>query len=237
MHKRIISLLLIFCVLFPFVATAESSDSSASDVKVGDVIVFGHYEQDNVKSNGSEPIEWRVLDVNDGVAFLISVYALDCKQYNTEYIDITWANCFLRRWLNNQFYKAAFSEDERDAVILSHIDNSLAQSRDDWVRCEGKPTEDYVFLLSYAEGVRYFKDDKDRQCIPTAFALRAGAQDSSGFLVDGQRPCWYWLRTPGHNARNSCVVIDSGILKNQHVNRKHFSVRPCINLDLSKAGY
>lgn len=230
--KKLVSLILaLLCLSLLAAAWAESA------VKVGDIITFGHYEQDNNKKNGKEPIEWRVLDVQDGKALLISFYALDCKKYNDRQIGISWEHCSLRRWLNKQFLEAAFSADDMEAVILSHIDNSLAQSRPDWQQFTPNDTDDYVFLLSYAEADRYFADDKDRQTIPTAYAKRCGSWDSAGFLVDGKRPCWYWLRTMGYNASNTAVVIDSGIIKNQHVTKPGFSVRPCIWLDLEKAGY
>ncbi|MDY6017558.1 MAG: TIR domain-containing protein, partial [Oscillospiraceae bacterium] len=75
--------------------------------KAGDYVFFGAYEQDNSASNGKEHIEWLVLEVKDGKALVISKYALDCKQYNTNYTDVTWEACTLRRWLNNDFINAA----------------------------------------------------------------------------------------------------------------------------------
>ena len=44
------------------------SELTAADVKVGDYIKFGAYEQDNNTSNGKEDIEWLVLEVKDGKA-------------------------------------------------------------------------------------------------------------------------------------------------------------------------
>lgn len=41
------------------------------EVAEGNIVTFGHYEQDNNFDNGPEPIEWRVLEVNDGKATLI----------------------------------------------------------------------------------------------------------------------------------------------------------------------
>ena len=39
---------------------------------VGNVVTFGCYEQDKDLANGKEPIEWTVLDVQDGKSLLIS---------------------------------------------------------------------------------------------------------------------------------------------------------------------
>ena len=46
------------------------------EVAEGNIVTFGHYEQDNIFDNGPEPIEWRVLEVNDGKATLIPAAVL-----------------------------------------------------------------------------------------------------------------------------------------------------------------
>ncbi|MBP3696995.1 MAG: hypothetical protein J6J45_05560, partial [Clostridia bacterium] len=83
-----------------FVADKGDFDADFSDTQVGDYITFGSYEQDNDLSNGKEPIEWLVLDKQDGKVLVISKYALDAKPYNDEYVDVTWETCTLRSWLN-----------------------------------------------------------------------------------------------------------------------------------------
>ncbi len=47
-------------------------------------VVFGHYEQDVHDENGPEPIEWFILDEQDGKLLLVSRYILDGKKYNEE---------------------------------------------------------------------------------------------------------------------------------------------------------
>ena len=46
-------------------------------LKTGDIIVYGSYEQDGDIDNGLEPIEWEVLDVDDNRALLVCRYVLD----------------------------------------------------------------------------------------------------------------------------------------------------------------
>lgn len=53
-----------------------------------------------------------VLDVKEGQVLLLSNNALDAKAYNDEKIDVSWENCTLRKWLNNDFYETAFYEQE-----------------------------------------------------------------------------------------------------------------------------
>ena len=102
----------------------------ADGIKVGDIVTFGSYEQDGRLSNGSEPIEWDVLDEKDGRYLLISHYVLDVQQFDDGRTDtslradedesstfVTWETCSLRKWLNNEFYNTAFSATEQQYIV------------------------------------------------------------------------------------------------------------------------
>lgn len=84
----------------------------------GNVVTYGHYEQDNDTANGKEPIEWVVLDVQGDKALLISKYGLDVRPYNTEYNHVTWEECTLRTWLNDTFLNAAFTPEGQQGFLL-----------------------------------------------------------------------------------------------------------------------
>ena len=117
------------------------------------IIKFGNYPQNN--GNAREPIEWLVLQVRGNAALLVSRYALDCRQYHHEQADITWENCDLRKWLNEDFLKEAFSEVEQQRILG-------------------------CFCLSLAEAERYFKGPRERKCQPTALAKAHGAIERNG---------------------------------------------------------
>ena len=61
----------------------------AVNSKQGDIIVLGHYKQDNDLSNGKEPIEWIVLSNEEEKILLLSKYGLDCLPYNYKMENIT----------------------------------------------------------------------------------------------------------------------------------------------------
>jgi len=44
--------------------------------QVGDIITIGLYEQDNISSNGEEPIEWVILEKTESAALVITKYCL-----------------------------------------------------------------------------------------------------------------------------------------------------------------
>ena len=195
--------------------------------KVGEIVLFGTYEQDNNKSN-VEDIEWIVLERDGNKALLLSKYALDCKPYNSSKEGITWDKCTLRSWLNGTFLNAAFSDGEQKKIITSKV---TADSNPDYSTSPGNDTTDKVFLLSIIEANRYFSYDKDRQCTPTAYAKAEGCYANSE-----RNTCWWWLRSPGRFTVCAAYVGPWGAVDRSSggvVNSDSTAVRPAlwINLD------
>lgn len=192
------------------------------NINAGMYIKFGRYEQDNNTSNGKEDIEWLVLEVKDGKALVISKYALDCKQYNTSYTDVTWETCTLRKWLNDDFINAAFSTDEQTIIptVTVSADKNPEHSTN-----PGKRTQDKVFLLSITEANKYFSSDATRQCMNTEYA------DANNV----SKICWWWLRTPGNcQERAADVGPGGGIYEYGHgVSWGIAAVRPALWIDLN----
>ncbi|MBR4236172.1 MAG: fibronectin type III domain-containing protein [Clostridia bacterium] len=185
----------------------------APKVKVGDIVTFGAYEQDNNTSNGKEPIEWEVLNVeSDSTCLLISRYALDCRPYNKDRKDVTWETCSLRSWLKNTFYNNAFNTSERGKIVVTKNKNA---NNPNYGTQGGNDTSDYVFLLSLEEIEKYYSIDKntgsnyrwngeDRLIKqPTAYAKAQGARSNNG-------ACYWWLRSPGSASVNAARVFDYG---------------------------
>lgn len=159
--------------------------------EVGDSVYFGTYEQDNVVSNGKEKIEWIVLEKGDDRMLLLSKYALDCKSYHTTYEDITWEECTLRSWLNEDFMDEAFNNEEANMIPTVTVS---ADKNPDYDTNPGNATQDKVFLLSIKEVNEYFSADAQRKCKATDYAEEQGVwvNDSNGCV-------WWWLRSPGGN--------------------------------------
>ncbi len=122
----------------------------------GSTVTFGHYEQDGNTGNGPEPIEWIVLDVQEGKSLLLSKYGLDKIAYHTSKQNITWEKSTLRRWLNKIFMNSAFTAEEQTAVLMTKVDNSEIQGSSKFRTDGGNNTEDYLFLLSYREAFELF---------------------------------------------------------------------------------
>ncbi len=226
-----------FCKKCGTARPVQESNSSTKELKVGDHLFFGRYEQDNDQTNGKEPIEWIVLDVQDGKALLLSRYVLDAMQYNTEKKDMTWEKCTLRKWLNGDFLHAAFTETEQSAVLLTNVDNSKAQGYSEWKTEGGGITWDQVFLLSCAQANKYLDVTWDNSILkacaaPTKYAQAQGAWTSeSNKTADGEPAGWWWLRSPGFYQNYAAYVSDDGSLRHCSVNRGNGDVRPALWLN------
>lgn len=193
-----------------------------NSLSVGDFIKFGNYFINEGKNK--EPIEWRVLEVSNDKALLITKDAIDSKPYN-KMRDITWEECLLRKWLNNEFINQAFSKEEQNEIILTNISNPNNANRS---TNGGNNTQDKIFLLSVDEVKKYFNDDKDRKCKATGYAKLQGV------YTEDLDNCFWWLRSPGCvQFSAACVYINGGIRDSgQNVCYDHYAVRPALWINL-----
>ena len=194
------------------------------DVKVGDYILFGAYEQDNNLYNGVEDIEWLVLEIKDGKALVISKYALSREKYNWVYEEVTWETCSLRKWLNNDFINAAFLDEEKAMIPTVTVS---ADKNPEYSTNPGKATQDQVFLLSITETNKYFNSDSARLCEPTDSIAMDNSYDVGGH-------CDWWLRSPGEDQRDAAQVYDRGFISGRTpVDDRLIAVRPALWIDLN----
>ena len=201
----------------------------------GDIITFGHYEQDNNLNNGQEEIDWIVLDYDaaENKALLLSRYGLDSKKYHERYNygydeRYTWEKCSLRSWLNGEFLKTAFTAEEQQEVLITNVDNSKSQGYSGWTD-GGNDTVDQVFLLSYQEAFEeYLKDDQSRICKPTAYAIAQGAISNHN-----SRSGWWWLRSPGHFDSCAANVLYFGTRNDNVIDCLGGCVRPALWVNLN----
>lgn len=190
---------------------------------IGNKITFGTYEQDNDTSNGAEDIEWLVLAKENNKILVISDKALDCRPYNVIHKEITWEQCSLRKWLNDSFLNAAFSEEERALIQSSTVS---ADKNPQYSTDPGNATTDKVFLLSINEVYKYFSDSNARECTITAYAKAHGVKPVT------YGGCAWWLRSPGSNQSFASVYSGSVYSRGYSVSSFIFSVRPALWIDL-----
>lgn len=180
-----------------------------SNVKVNDIVTLGEYEQDNSSENGTDPIEWKVLAVEDGKALLVSRYCLEYLMYQEtwpEDNEIYWEMSSIRTWLNTYFMEEAFSDRERSFILLSQLENPADERYAD-LTYGGPNTADYVFLLSKAEAEQYMPTDADRIARATDYANNNGLDVE---VYDGVAGSDWFIRTPGSSQYISGAYTSRG---------------------------
>ena len=193
-------LFLILMAVFMMLSLGSCSDKKTTEpdnLKVGDIISFGTHE-------------WRVLDIQSGRALIMSENIFEYRQYHQDFAFITWEDCSLRAYLNEEFFNSnTFSDADRARIVeVTNVNDN-----NQWFGVNGGAnTQDRIFLLSIAEIVKYFGDSgqldnrpSDAQWIIDQYSLNRIA------TYNGTISLW-WQRSPGmYNVRAS-IVGDEGDL-------------------------
>ena len=193
------------------------------NLKEGDTIKFGSYPQ--TADGAVQPIDWLVLEVKEGKALLLSKYGLDAKPFNIKRKSITWEECSLRKWLNEDFYNKAFTAEQQMQIAETKV---KAEKNPEYSTNQGNDTVDRVFLLNIQEAYKYFQTSEARKTPPTEYAVRQGAYRSDSGL------CWWWLRSSGNNSNDAATVFPDGVVRGdgRNVNFDSRAVRPALWLNL-----
>ena len=231
MKKWLIPLMII--VMLAVSAGMTAAGEEAAGISAGDTVTFGRFPQ---AKNGNDltPIEWLVLDVQEGKALLISKYGLAMRsfsQLHSDKPDMYWDVSQLRTWLNDAFYGSAFSPEEQAAILAATVENKKISFFNEG---EDKPeTEDKLFVLSYAEANRYLGvipggNDIRARSAPTPCAIARGAWTSeTDRTADGEPAGHWWLRSA--NGFGTAAVVDgSGGLIGYDIFRGGVMVRPAV---------
>ena len=168
--KHLIRLLsLILCAALCLGVCAASAETLP---EIGSELTFGHYEQDENLTNGQEPIEWIVLDVDEAnqKAFLLSKYCLETRVVYPERVPMYWGASTLREWMNGEFLNAAFTAEEQERILTTTVTNENPHG----MKGAGADTEDKLYLLSHEEILHYFPEQSSRMAYATEHAKAQG---------------------------------------------------------------
>ncbi len=132
-----------------FAKAGNYKDSAAQKVKMEKQAIKSSEAGSLVKIGGDD---WRILEIREGKALLMKNNALPGMAYHDHADDITWEMSSLRLWLNSEFIRQTFSDQERESIILSDVINAdnTAYHTDG-----GNDTKDYIFLMSIDEANQY----------------------------------------------------------------------------------
>jgi hypothetical protein len=221
------------------------------DVSVGDRITFGDYT-------------WRILDIMDDRALILSEDIIELRPFHDTMAFVSWATSDIRTYLNGEFLDG-FDETERVRISETTLINNVNPwfygsdvrpylteellhlfEETDPAQFAEVPTNDFVFLLSLDELIKYFGDSGQ---------VENPAEDSLWWLsdvYDGERvatvardiaweggmlntgePWMWWLRTHGYDTSSAAVMPDGVIgMNGANVHQWDVGLRPAMWLDL-----
>lgn len=169
------------------------------DFKMDSILSFGGYN-------------WRVLDIQDNVALLITEDIIEQRAYHDAYKDITWADCSLRKYLNGEFYDK-FSKADKSRimpVLNKNLDNQWYGSKG------GVDTKDSIFLLCIEEVCKYFGDSRSKlynRGKNQRYWFERKDENNSKRIArfEGETwGSWWWLRSPGRVSVKAVYIHGDG---------------------------
>jgi len=170
---------------------------------IGDLYHFGKYD-------------WRVLDIQDGIALLLSEQSIEKRAFHHSFVPISWAKCDLHDFLNginkyqdNGFYDTFTSQEK---ACIAEI--NIKTKNNPWYDVKGgNNTIDKIFLLSIDEVLRYFGDSgrlknrvSDFGYISDDFNVKRKTTDATGTYLK------WWLRSSGNSPAKATYVSEDGAL-------------------------
>lgn len=150
------------------------------------------------------PIKWRIIGELNGRYILLADEIIDNQQYHNKLKAVSWAGSYMRKWLNGEFYRTAFSASERK--LLAKVSVSTSKNKK-YGTSGGKSVKDKVYLLSAQEAAKAsygFTSNDARKAKTTDYAKAMGA-----LTRDTGMGCW-WPRTAGVNRKYAANILSSG---------------------------
>ena len=163
-----------------------------NNLKIGDDIFFG-------TSNGQR-LWWTVISTKERTALIISRNNVALMPYHQTYENITWADCTLRKWLNNEFINNCFTPEEQARILpCTNVNDNNPETNTPG----GVQTIDKAFLLSINEAKELFENDLARRTLVS-----------------------WWLRSPGSTPKNAANVNENGMILPQGAYGVHCDFGP-----------
>ncbi len=100
------------------------------------------------------PIEWIILDQDDEKALVYAEKAISWTPFSIDGSPVTWEESYLRKWLNTEFYKDAFSDEERSRILKVKEDKLFIFNLTEFERYvpeNNRPDKNFSWIGSYGE--------------------------------------------------------------------------------------
>lgn len=196
----------------PYIVVNGSECKKLDAIEPEDIILFGHYEQDNDPATTNEPIEWRVLSKSSSSYYLISVKALDLQPWYASCVPNGCSNCMpdycinktisfhtsvLKSWLNGydgskNIPKIDYSAKGNNFKTKAFTEEEISIISGIGLLSRGRKISDYSSEYYLDELVQYFPKKEDRAAYATPYVAK-----KLGTACNGIDPCIVsWWENP-----------------------------------------
>lgn len=142
-----------------------------------------------------EPLKWKVIAKKKGIGLLVCDNIIHSCVFCDGVTNYEKSN--VRKWLNNDFYNVAFTENEKKLIKNVLVDNSKKSGTNrNKMYCDN--TFDKVFILS------------KKDCQRTKFDIRRNRTDFARLTSEMQEDL-YWLRTNESDVLNYVVYAGGDV--------------------------
>lgn len=196
-----------------------------ASLKYGDILRFGSYPYE--KDGSQRSIEWEVIDgrLDLGWVYVISTFCLDVKQFHHSLSsDVTWENCDLRRWLNEDFYRTAFTEEER-----RYIAPEVYRFVYDPGAIEVFWTKDCLCIPDRNAAKCFTDEMRSAAAKPTPYAYFKMEEVKNLYISPYTDTCGWWRRDAPRYSGSANVVDYNGNALTENIN-KYLPVRVMFKL-------
>lgn len=197
------------------------------------------YQDDNGFYTGNvywfkfEPIAWTILKEEDGKALIVCNLMIDAQNISLGGEKANnYAASTVRAWLNDNFYNTAFSDIQKEIIVTTTVDNSVASTGySDYNDYACENTEDKVFLLSANEAQAYFKQSARIKQVTTYAKIQGvGSPDAQGYVVSA-----WWLRSAARSDASYVKHVTSdGYIEFDVARSTYGGIVPAIVIELAE---
>ena len=208
----------------PAFPVPESRDEWNS-IQPGSRVLFGKHD--------TVPLSWIVLEIDkeNNRALLFREWAEEELKFNEELENSNWEHSTLRVWLNNDFIKQHFTENESGRLQTVHLHDEFDANKVTDSRYQVSDTDDMVFPLSLEE-LNYYIDSAHVLKTGKTFHATWNKGDDTLPTPIGYGST-YWLRD-NNSDDSALVILGNGNAEGADFDTNQICIRPALWIDLGE---
>ncbi|MGN0800081.1 MAG: DUF6273 domain-containing protein [Christensenellales bacterium] len=191
----------------PHYPVEKTPPEQFASLQEGDILRFGSYPYE--KDGSQRTIEWEVTYAmpDTGWVNVTSCLCLDVIPFCHERRDdVTWENSDLRRWLNEDFYRTAFTEEERRYIAMR--ENHYGT---DWNAMKALYTKDHICVPEESVIEHFSKEMTSAGAGLTPYAFSKMKElKLLRYISPYTYKCSWWLRATHNNGQADTVTCGGG---------------------------